>query len=120
MISDDGGNLVDSNSGIMNIVPAGGTVGPSTTGWETSGFFDGFIGLRGYAGVAFFFDNSSPHFGFLDIELNSANDALTIYGRAYDSTPGIPITTPSVPEPSSILALAIGATAICLRRRKRK
>ena len=114
-------NLVDTTGQSANVIPAGGAVGPDITGWTVSGDFNAFSNIRGFVGVQFDIPGGSPHFGYLDIRIDEESEVqslLTLYGGAYESNPNTPLNT--VPEPSSIAALAFGAMAMSLRRRKSK
>jgi hypothetical protein len=91
---------------------------PSATAIATG--VDVYIGFR--------FRNEGPdlsvatddtvHFGYALINLPPATltQAGTLIGYAYESTPGVAITIPLVPEPASLAALGLGAAAFRRRR----
>jgi len=102
------------------VVPAGETIGLASDLWSSVVGLDEFNGIRGYVGLQFDIPGGSPHFGYLDIEIDDQVQTLTVYGGAYESVANTPIQVP-VPEPSSLGLLALGAAGLaawrCRRRR---
>lgn len=75
-------------------------------------------GDTGFIGLAVFTSASLPLFGWAEIHLGSNFDP-TLIAWGYNSTPGAPDVTPSLPEPSSLLLLASGAAGLAAYRRRR-
>lgn len=111
-------NFVMNADGLAAVVLPGGVIGPDTTGWLTDAPLDNFAGIRGYAGVVFDIPGGSPHFGYLDIEMDAERNSVTLYGGAYESLANAPISTP-VPEPTSLALLAAGAAGVATWRRRK-
>jgi hypothetical protein len=101
------------------IVAPGETIGPvfvDSYYWSQLG---NFIGTRGFFGVRFDIPGGSPHFGYLDIAIDSTQELATLYGGGYESEPNAPITTP-VPEPSGLALLALGAAGLAAWRNRKR
>jgi hypothetical protein len=110
-------NRVMNTGSLATVVPAGGMVGPDSSGWLEATTLDLFTGTRGYAGVMFDIPGGSPHFAYLDISVEPDSSSATIYGGAYESLANTPIQVP-VPEPGSLVLLAGGATGLAAWRRR--
>ncbi len=87
----------------------------------------GMPGRSGFLGLSFeLLDNGQPatHYGFLELSVMGPGDAspyaVELTGFAYESDPGVPITTFAVPEPSTALLLALGLALGALRGRRGK
>jgi hypothetical protein len=63
---------------------------------------------------------SSKYYGWADITFNAASGSIVLNNFAYNNTPNASITPGAVPEPTTILLLALGGTATLLARRRRK
>lgn len=87
-------------------------VGAGTNTW---GFQDG---DRGYVGIEFEI-GSSMHYGFAEITRELADDSYTLHSFGYNDAPGEAAVLASVPEPSSLAMLALGATGLMRRRRQK-
>jgi PEP-CTERM motif len=75
-------------------------------------------GDTGFVGLAVFTSaTSQPIFGWAEIHLGSDFDP-TLIAWGFNSTPGAPDFTPSLPEPSSLLLLASGAAGLAAYRRR--
>jgi len=74
-------------------------------------------GRRGFLGVAIPVDGA--HAGWIDVYA-SGYFGFTVFGFAYETTPGKPIPAGAVPEPPSLVLLAAGATGLRMLRRKRR
>jgi len=85
-----------------------------------------FTGERGFMGVRFAIPGDSLHFGWVDLELNSTASLLTIHAWGYETVAGLGILTGEgqeaqpVPEPATLVTLAMGAAGLYTWRRKRK
>jgi len=75
-----------------------------------------FWGVRAYIGIEFEID-SAVHYGWIDVQGHSSLPNLTVYGWAYESTPGMPIMAGAIPEPSALSLIGIGAIAILYRKK---
>lgn len=78
-----------------------------------------FWGQRAYIGVQFQMDDG-VHYGWFDVEGGASGPYAVIRGWAYESTPGMGLIAGAIPEPSTLILFAAGATAIILSRRKKK
>jgi len=79
-----------------------------------------FWGIRAYIGIEFQMDDGM-HYGWFDVEGSSSSPYVEVYGWAYETQPGVSIIAGAVPEPSTIMLLAAGATTMLLSRfRKRR
>lgn len=87
-------------------------VGAGTNTW---GFQDG---ERGYVGIEFEI-GSSMHYGFAEITRELADDSYTLHSFGYNDAAGESAVLASVPEPSSLAMLALGATGLMRRRRQK-
>lgn len=111
-------NLTDSTVGWASSDFLGGYVDPGEESFAgivlclDSGCSTDFTGQRAFAGLEFQLDDGT-HYGYFDLLVGDFPSA-TIYGWAYETTPGIPIVTQIVPEPDSLwlvgtaLVLALG------------
>jgi hypothetical protein len=108
-----GGELIDAsrtfNSGLNTLVAKGGSS-------------PGFAGEFAFAGVSYVglrFDlptTTGDHFGWVEVIRDFGTLTLTRY--AYETEPGVGISTP-VPEPGTIALLVAGAAGILAMRRRR-
>jgi len=70
---------------------------------------------RGYIGLEFGLPDGT-HYGYFDLDAGPGFPAATLYGWAYETTPGVPIVAGAVPEPSSLwLLVAAGLAGACIR-----
>jgi len=60
------------------------------------------------------------YYGWADITFNGASGSIVLNNFAYNNTPNASITPGAIPEPATILLLAMGGTATLLARRRRK
>lgn len=105
---------------LATLIGAGEVIDGSTVGsfgFVPTGYLDDFYDTRGFVGVRFDIPGGSPHFGYLDISIDTTAQTVTVHGGAYESEANTPITTP-VPEPTGLGLLAIGAAGIAGWRRK--
>ena len=74
----------------------------------------------GFIGFSFVDSNSAEHFGYFQVTTGQTA-GLQFLSGAYQTTPNAAIVAgaTSVPEPGSLAALAVGATAVVVRRRHR-
>lgn len=122
------GNVVDtaavrlySSDYLTTVIGAGELIDGSSVGgmgFVPRGYLDLFEGTRGFVGFRFDIPGGSPHFGYLDVSVNTSDQTVTIFGGAYESETGVGITT--VPETSGLGLLAIGAAGIVGWRRNRE
>lgn len=70
-----------------------------------------FWGVRAYIGIEFEID-SAIHYGWIDVRGHSSLPNLTVYGWAYESTPGMGIVAGAIPEPSTLLLLLAGGIGL--------
>ena len=66
-----------------------------------------FWGIRAYIGIEFQIGEAT-HYGWIDVEGDVSLPHITVYGWAYESTPGIGIIAGAIPEPSTLLLLMGG------------
>lgn len=78
-----------------------------------------FWGTRAYVGIEFEAEDGM-HYGWFDVEGHSSIPYAVVYGWAYESTPGVAVIAGAIPEPSTLMLFAAGATAIALSLRKRR
>lgn len=73
---------------------------------------------EGYIGFQFTANNSAvPLYGWMRVELSNTGSTGLIREWAYENS-GSAITVGTVPEPSVIASLLLGAAAFCYRRRR--
>ncbi len=89
-----------------------------TSGMSTGTTFNTGNFGRGFLGVSFEISDDY-HFGWVDVEVNGDISQLTIYGWGYETVAGEGIETP-IPEPATLLTLAMGAAGLYALRRNRK
>jgi len=80
-------------------------------------FYTPFETRRSFLGVEFEADGGI-HYGYFDITMNPRSTGGIINGWAYESEPGVAITTTFVPEPGSSAMLALSGLLIVRRRRE--
>lgn len=73
----------------------------------------------GYVGLSF---GTSPNlrFGWIRVDVDSANASFTIKDWAYETEPGVSINAGQVPEPGTLGLLAAGAAGVAAMRKRRK
>ncbi len=82
--------------------------------------------FSGFLGVRFDIPGGSPHFGWVEVEVNADISQLTIYGWGYETEANTAILAGAgqesqpVPEPATLLTLAMGVAGIYAWRRNRK
>jgi len=121
LITDDIPNLISRvfhNYEGAQIVP---TIGLADETWKADlqllDSFEGsgvLLGNRGLIGLRFEIPGGSPHYGLLDIQgISDGGDSrLIVYGGLWEDQPNTPISfDSSVPEPSTLTLLALGAVA---------
>ena len=86
---------------------------PPVTGFE-NGLWDN--GLTAFLGFRFLIGGNT-HYAWARLNVAETTNVITLFDFAYESTPDTPIRTPAVPEPSSVLMLALGAVAAWRMRR---
>ena len=102
-------NLAAASGGVQNVlIPSGST---------------SYIGFKFNPDSLVGFDTSSPtNFGWVRMTTNTGGGG-TVIDWAYESTPGVAIAagaTSSVPEPSALACLAMGAFGLASLRRRQK
>lgn len=112
--------------------PASQMVGPGlgwTAGAKLAGLSPG--GVRGnwvnvtdrYLGLRFQI-GTNIHYGWVRMDVSADWQTLTIAATvkdwAYESSPGQPIHTGAIPEPSSLSLLALGAAGLAFWRRRKE
>jgi hypothetical protein len=126
----DGIALFNTNADKMQ---AGETIGPSTqfsNATETKtlydeanpGNFDWNVGARGFLGLRVNLGGTT-HYGWADVGINRVGaDSFnhTLYGYAYEDTPGMEIAAGAIPEPSTAALLVAGAAGVASMRRRRQ
>ena len=91
--------------------------GQSGFGSSSYGGLDYFFDSRGFVGIEFDLPGGT-HYGYLDIGVDETTKKVTIYGGAYESQAGLGVST--VPEPTGLGLLAIGAAGLASWHRKRE
>ena len=87
--------------------------------------YGNFVGSSGFLGVSFDIGGST-HYGWVDLALNSNATELTINGWGYETVAGVGIQAGAgeesnpVPEPATLVTLAMGVAGIYAWRRNRK
>lgn len=127
----NGNDVLVAGSGAFPANPArlgvGEVVGPDPRFTDGAGFvaLSGLFGnwidtedARGFVGVAFA-NGADLHYGFIDITVLT-DGRITLHGYAYEGTPGAPISTFVIPEPSTYAALfgLLGLGLVLWRRRR--
>jgi hypothetical protein len=107
------------NEYFARLIAPGETIDFGSLPLASDAGMDNFIGTRGFVGLRFDIPGGSIHFGYLDVEVDSDNEFLTLYGGAYESVAEMPITTP-VPEPAALGLLATGAAGLAAWRSRRR
>jgi len=80
------------------------------------GEFFSLLGNRSFIGIEFE-GSEGTHYGFFDVEFGGNAVVGQINGWAYESQPNTPITTFTIPEPSSILLVLLSGSMLLRRKR---
>lgn len=91
---------------------------PLMTQYDT-GRVGEFWGLRAYIGIEFQI-GEDMHYGWIDVEGHASLPHLTVYGWAYDSSPGVGILAGAIPEPSTLFLLLTGGFGLLLAKSRSK
>ncbi len=95
-------------------------------GWTTaeSPWATGQDGTTGFIPFRFAFDGSLAdyYYGWANYTYNNdeLTQSLTLNSLAYENTPNAAITTEAIPEPSTLLLLALGGAGLAAARLRRK
>jgi hypothetical protein len=108
--------LIDEDAGQVDAVLGG--LSAAQLQMPTNG--PSFVGLGGeirYLGVKMDLNNTDQiNYGWVGIEVTSDADATAnVVGYGYETTPGVPIAAGAVPEPSTLVALTVGAAILFCR-----
>lgn len=85
-------------------------------GYTCSGRFPG---QRAYMGVEFDIEGAT-HYGWIDMYVAEYGPYAEIYGWAYETQPGVSILAGAVPEPSTVMLLAVGSLALLYSRARKR
>ena len=79
-----------------------------------------FEGQRGFVGIEFELDDG-VHYGYFDLQVfNAPSPGGRLFGWTWETQPGVPIVTRTIPEPSASILIAGSLAFLCTRRRKNK
>lgn len=84
--------------------------------WLSTGSTGNFRGHHAYMGIEFYIDDMI-HYGWVNLWVAEGGPYGEIYGWAYESTAGMPITAGAVPEPTTIALIGLGSIALLFRKK---
>jgi hypothetical protein len=117
-----GGTMIDASyAGSLTAFPAGraymsedGNGNPSIGAWPTNAVTEAYVGIE----LTLSGGTSYGWLRFIDNPVSSPQ-SLTLVDWAYQSTPGVGIETPVIPEPSACALSALGLAGLLASRRRR-
>lgn len=109
------GQLVNGSSIFSTAYPSGYSNSANHVGTDLGQFA---TSTEGYIGFKFTTNSSAgPYYGWMRVELSNTAATGLVKDWAFENN-GTAINVGAVPEPSVILSLFIGGSALCYRRRR--
>lgn len=72
--------------------------------------------MRTYIGIEFEI-NAAIHYGWIEVQGHWSYPSAFVWGWAYESTPGMPISAGAIPEPSTLSLLGLGVIALLYQKK---